>query len=1017
MNHQPRFWLFLGLVLGSLFALPARAQLGFDLDIKKPEPYDNRETKAEKTPDKPIKIHKRALQNMVTHYNYFYNANAKINEVLDGAKQSHKDLYTRLLPFYPYTLDATAGQAQQLDSVVLKAKAGIVLHDLRNDWIDNLYLLWGAAYYFEKKFDSAYTMFQFINWAFADKEKDGYYRYIGSRIDGNAANQIASQEKKPTLVRRALTEPPSRNDALVWQVRTLIQQEAYPEAGSLLSALVSDPAFPARLRPQLEEVQAYLYYQQKAWDSSAIHLVKALPAAGTRQEKARWEYLAAQMFERKGRIEDAKTWYAKAIDHSDDPVMEVYARLNLIRINKEGGDNYIDRNIATLLKMARKDKYEEYRDVIYSMLAQMEIERGNFLMAQEYLRRSAKFRSESPNQTANNEAYLALADRSFDQRLYKTAAQFYDSVKPEGLTADDSLRINERKPLLTQLVAYTNTLERQDSLLRLAALSEDERKDFVRRISRQLRRAQGLKEEAAAAPRGGNAGGTTPDPFTTGGTGGTGGNRGEWYFYNDNARRNGAASFRQIWGDRPNVDNWRRATDVTTQLRKTVPEATRNVAGTAGPRQFDDPLSFEALMDAVPLTPEAQKIANDSIQYALRGLGLLYSNEMGDYAATIETLEGLRKRYPAPDSLDAVLFNLYFAYQHTGNTAKAEEMKRLLQSRFPQGRYTAIATTGQDPAATNKVQAAAATRAYENVYDLYLSGRFVEAEAAKVVADSMYRTNKWEPQLLYIQAVAQVKQQQDSAATRTLNTLVAQAPNTPLAEKATTLLRVLGRRAQIEEELRNLQVERPVEDSVAVVPPPQVVTTTPTPVVPPVVRDTVAAPPAPRSVQTQTSVTGRPRDTASVSNKPVAGKPRIDTSSRTRPAVPVTTPGSPYRFYGDSAQFAVIVMQKVDIVYVNEARNAFARYNAGKGRTQEASVVPVNNDVKLLLVGPFATAADAIGYVQEVKPITPTQILPWLKGGNYSYSIISPFNLQVVQAAKEMEAYQKFLDSRLPVKL
>ena len=28
-------------------------------------------------------------------------------------------------------------------------------------------------------------MFQFINYSFAEKEKDGYYKYIGSRLDGN----------------------------------------------------------------------------------------------------------------------------------------------------------------------------------------------------------------------------------------------------------------------------------------------------------------------------------------------------------------------------------------------------------------------------------------------------------------------------------------------------------------------------------------------------------------------------------------------------------------------------------------------------------------------------------------------------------------------------------------------------------------------------------------------------------------------------------------------------------------
>ncbi|RYD95957.1 MAG: hypothetical protein EOP50_07240, partial [Sphingobacteriales bacterium] len=87
MNRQSRLLLtFLIGLAGSLFALPAAAQLGYDLEIKKPEPYDNRSVKAEKTPDKPIKAPRRFTQNMVTHYNYYFNANNKVNEVLEAAK-------------------------------------------------------------------------------------------------------------------------------------------------------------------------------------------------------------------------------------------------------------------------------------------------------------------------------------------------------------------------------------------------------------------------------------------------------------------------------------------------------------------------------------------------------------------------------------------------------------------------------------------------------------------------------------------------------------------------------------------------------------------------------------------------------------------------------------------------------------------------------------------------------------------------------------------------------------------
>ncbi len=130
---------------------PLKAQLGFELDIKKPEPFENRELKAEKTPDKKLKQPKRTLQNLTTHYNYFFNSKVRLDAIIENAKARQQTDYALMLPFYNYSLDETARDSAQLDSVIYKAKTGIVLHDLRNDWIDDLYILWDAAYYFQQQ--------------------------------------------------------------------------------------------------------------------------------------------------------------------------------------------------------------------------------------------------------------------------------------------------------------------------------------------------------------------------------------------------------------------------------------------------------------------------------------------------------------------------------------------------------------------------------------------------------------------------------------------------------------------------------------------------------------------------------------------------------------------------------------------------------------------------------------------------------------------------------------------------
>src|SRR6266487_59486 len=271
------------LCLATLFS---HAQLGFSFDIPKPKQYEERQLRSEKTEQKKLNLPRRFIQNTTTHYNYFYNATNKLNEIITRAKEAHTDDFTELLSFYNYDLDVTVQDSVQLDSVIYKATSGIVLHDLRSDWADNMYLLWGAAHYLQKEFDSAYLTFQFINYAFAPKEKDGYYQFIGSGMDGNNALSISTKEKK-SLTKKIFSRPPSRNEAFIWQIRTFLAWEQYPEAASLIATLKSDPVFPNRLQNDLEEVQALYFYKQAEWDSAAFHLSNALSNATNKPERAR----------------------------------------------------------------------------------------------------------------------------------------------------------------------------------------------------------------------------------------------------------------------------------------------------------------------------------------------------------------------------------------------------------------------------------------------------------------------------------------------------------------------------------------------------------------------------------------------------------------------------------------------------------------------------------------------------------------------------------------------------------
>jgi len=961
-------------------SFPTYSQLGIDLAIKKPTEYEERILRSEKSDQKKFSIPTRFIQNTVTHYNYYFNANNKLNEVIERAKASFTDDYSQLLPFYNYSLDITAQDSVQLDSIAYKSSSGIALHDLRNDWVDNLYLLWGATYYLKKQFDSAYLMFQFVNYAFAPKEKDGYYITIGSKRDGNTAYSISTKEKK-SIPRKIFSEPPSRNDAFIWQIRNFLAQDQFAEAASLIVALKGDPLFPKRLHNDLQEVQAYWFYKQNMWDSAASHLEQALSNATNQQEKARWEYLTAQLYELTGHYKESEKYYAKASTHTTDPILDIYARLYSIRVNKDEGNKTIEKNVSELVKMAKRDKYEEYRDIIYYMAAQMQLEGNNTDEALKLLLKSTQFISNNASQ--RNKTFLQLAEISFSRKLYRDAYNFYDSLQIDDPSVKNPDEIRTRKTTLQLIVANIETIERQDSLQRIAALPEDERKDFIKKLAKHLRKQQGLKDEAPI---------TTGSPFATKDPPPlfpTSDQKGEWYFYNASSRTRGQNDFKVRWGTRPNVDNWRRSATIIagSQTNTNQQQGGNNPQG-AG--QGSNEITFDALYDGLPLTEEKLKISNDSLQESLFMLGKVYIQNIEDCDAGTSSLEQLRTRFPSFEKMDDVLFNLYYCYNKQGETAKASAIKKLMSEKYASSNLTTIVNTGKNPKSLSGNTEA--TKKYEDIYDLFIEGKFTEATAEKKIADSIYGKNYWTPQLLYIEAVFYIKQREDSIAKQVLNSIITDFPGKPLTKKAENLLAVLNRRAQIEEELRNLVVTRYPVDSVSNQPqPPVVVNNNPKPIT-----DTL---------------TNKPQPPVVVTNNP---NPITDTLTKK----PVTVANAPFTYAANEQHYVVLILNKIDLVFGNEAKNAFSRYNKETyyNKTYAVDLFQIDNDNRLLLIAPFATAQDALTYVEQTRPKTATDIIPWLKGGKYTFTIMTENNLNLLKSNKDIEGYKTFLNQHLPGK-
>ncbi len=961
------------------FAKSGFAQPTWTLDPfgkeKKPEKFENRTLGSERTATKKFTVPRHFIQNTITHYNYYFNANNKVNNVIDKSKMAFKDDYSRLLSFYPYSLDNTATQKSDLDSVIYTCTAGILIHDLRNDWIDNLYLLIGKAYFFRKELDSAAMTFQFINYnLFPRKKNEDDDRVVGTSSAASGSSISIANKEKRNLPQRVLTLPPSRNDALIWLARTLIEQNEFGESGGLINTLQNDPNLPKRLRNDLDEVSAYWFYKQAGYDSAASHLEKALSNADTKEDKSRWEFLLAQLYEMNHQYAKASSYYLKAAKHTVTPLVDIYARLNEAKMLKGTGNTKdLDKSIGNLLKMARQDKYESYRDIIYYSAGQLSLQKPDTNTAIIYFGKS--LRHNENNIVYKNKAFLQMADIAFSRKQYRLAASLYDSLQTSDSTLADRLeQIKARKNALSKIVAAINNIEREDSLQRIAAMPPAEREDYVKKLLRRLLKEKGLKEDNN------NTGNDFTNPFNNSQQQADlfadNNAKGDWYFYNGSLKARGYNDFKTKWGNRTNVDNWRRVAvtgsnnnpndknnpvDIKGKIKNNPKENTN------GKEQTTE-ISYDELMKNLPLTEEKLASSNETIASSLLDLAKLYQNELDEYELAAATYENYLQRFPNRLMDGEVYLALYYCYTKLGNTAKADYYKNLLNGKFASSKSGKLLN---NPASGNtKIKNPEATKLYENIYTLFIEGNFDQAIMEKKKADSLYGVNYWTPQLLYIEALYNIRQHNDSIAIMGLQTIINTYPSSPLKEKAGNVINVLKRRKEIETYLTNLQVTRATDDQIIAPVDDKVVNKNP--VITPVIKDSA------------------------------------------KKIMPPLTNGT-FTMSITSPHVVLMILDKVDQVYVNEAKNALSRYNTENyyGQPIVINKEVLDADHNLLVISSFPDAESALRYYDKIKKQAKNEI-SWLPANKYSFLIITDQNLQLLKTNKNMTGYKNLLNTQYP---
>ncbi len=429
--------------------------------------------------------------------------------------------------------------------------------------------------------------------------------------------------------------------------------------------------------------------------------------------------------------------------------------------------------IATLESMLKDQKNYEFKDQIYYALAGIALKQGDRASAMEYL--SQSLASNLANSAQKAEAYYQLGNLFFENQDYVEASAYFDSTLQVLPKTDERYNEVENKAFsLKDIANNINLIVLNDSLLRIAEMSDEEKRNLAYEIKKEeeekLRKAREAKEDEIKRPGPGPVGRPKESSF---------------FAYNDKSVKRGKREFQRKWGGRQLEDDWRRSN--------------RQSAG------VDEPLDFEAEVVSTLTQEEIDKILGDvpksqgeknalvlANKKAMSTLGTLYRERLKNNQKTVDILEELNRRYPANVFELESWYVLYLAHTDLGNQSKAREYYDKIIGKYPTTNYAKMLT---DPefAAKYMDEELQQNLKFDQAYVMFTQGKYAQAiQQSEENLKGIFGKHPLKPKYALLMAICSGNTDGKEAYINNLKSLIATYPDTEEEKRAKEILRILG---------------------------------------------------------------------------------------------------------------------------------------------------------------------------------------------------------------------------------
>lgn len=652
----------------------------------------------------------RAFHNLTAHYNAYFLADTKIKAAEDQVVANYKEDYTQILPVFIPIDSATIQQNKvSLDSARELSSKAIDWHRI-SKWVDDSYYLIGKIDYLQARVDDAKNTFRYVN----------------------------SQSKDKDL----------RHKALISLLHLYIDQDAVEEANFTIDYLSKEKEINTDNTFDLYKTLAY-YYEKRGDQNGVIGaLDRAINYTSVKKERSRLYFILAQRYQREGLDALAFDYFQKSLEGNPPYEHTFFATLFAQQVAELNATKDLKKVRNYYEDLYKDPKNKELKDVVIFESALFEEKQNNIPLTLELLHQAAKEPGSIPR--VKGYIYQKLAEIKLDQFKDYRATKYYLDSALTFIKAEDPVakQLAEKKTSLDTYVFHFERIQKNDSLIQLASLTEEEQviraQEF---LTTEKQRLADLKKEDSPSK--------SPSIFDNLLAFGDSGNGSTFYFGNSSALQQGAIEFVRTWGNRPLQDNWRRKAAQFQAADESTPLVAQDSTDADSSADSTGLPSVETLLASIPKSPAQLEQANGELEDSYFELGKVLFFQLKEAQRSGEYLEQLIQKYPKTVKKPEAYYLLYLGQKEQkgdGNT-----YAQLLNLEFPESPYT-FSVNNPEAGVGNKGSLESA-KGYEQAYEAYYSGDYSQARALVFATLEKYPLTRNTEKLLLLNAMVTGKQE------------------------------------------------------------------------------------------------------------------------------------------------------------------------------------------------------------------------------------------------------------------